>query len=118
MIGLTPSTFGVAIRIAFSTKRAGKAILWSQSKRLTPGTLVALSPTCDNFSTKVLLATVAARPLVALEINPPELDLCFARAEEVELDPSIEWVMIEARASFFEAARHVLLALQKMIQEP
>jgi helicase required for RNAi-mediated heterochromatin assembly 1 len=77
-----------------------------------------LSPTDDAFQTKCILATVAARPLSALEQNPPEIDLFFARPEDQEIDPMRKWTMVECRASFFEASRHTLLALQHLMREP
>lgn len=81
------------------------------------GTLVALSPADDCFQNKCIIATVAARPLAALDQNPPEIDLFFARAEDMEIDPMRKWVMVENRASFYEASRHTMLALQHMMQE-
>ncbi|EFQ92756.1 hypothetical protein PTNB73_04112 [Pyrenophora teres f. teres] len=109
---------GLATRVAFSLGRVKKHIRWEQSKRLITGTLVALSPTEDAFQTQCILATVAARPLSALEQNPPEIDLFFARPEEQEIDPMRKWIMVECRASFFEASRHTLSALQHMMREP
>ncbi|KAH7091387.1 P-loop containing nucleoside triphosphate hydrolase protein [Paraphoma chrysanthemicola] len=109
---------GLAMRVAFSLSRVKKHIRWEQSKRLITGSLVALSPADDAFQTTCVLAVVAARPLSALEQNPPEIDLFFARPEDQEIDPMKKWVMIECRASFFEASRHTLLALQHMMREP
>lgn len=70
------------------------------------------------YSSKAIVAVVAARPLEALEQNPPEIDLFIPRAEEQEIDPAVEWVMVEDRGGLFEAARHTLLALQRMMREP
>ncbi|CBY02164.1 similar to helicase required for RNAi-mediated heterochromatin assembly 1 [Plenodomus lingam JN3] len=109
---------GLATRVAFSLSRVKKQIRWEQSKRLITGTLVALSPIDDAFQTQCVLATVAARPLSAMEQNPPEIDLFFARPEEQEIDPMRKWIMVECRSSFFEASRHTLLALQHMMREP
>lgn len=109
---------GLATRVAFSLSRVKKHIRWEQSKRLITGSLVALSPVDDAFKTTCVLATVAARPLSALDQNPPEIDLFFARPEEQEIDPMKKWIMIECRASFFEASRHTLMALQHMMREP
>ncbi|RMY70084.1 hypothetical protein D0863_06021 [Hortaea werneckii] len=114
----TASTRGLAIRITFSLKRTGKKILWEQSKRLISGSLVVLTPSQDMFRSKAIVATVAARPLDGLHSNPPEIDLFIARAEEMELDPATEFVMVEERTGFYEADRHTLLALQKMKGEP
>jgi helicase required for RNAi-mediated heterochromatin assembly 1 len=109
---------GLATRVAFSLSRVKKHIRWDQSKRLITGTLVALSPVNDAFQTTCVLATVAARPLSALQQNPPEIDLFFGRPEEQEIEPMRKWMMVECRASFFEASRHTLLALQHLMREP
>ncbi|KAI4931842.1 uncharacterized protein J4E92_003738 [Alternaria infectoria] len=109
---------GLATRVAFSLSRVKKHIRWEQSKRLITGTLVALSPTDDAFQTQCVLAVVAARPISALEQNPPEIDLFFARPEDQEIDPMRKWIMVECRSSFFEASRHTLLALQHLMREP
>lgn len=109
---------GLATRIAFSLSRVKKFIRWQQSKRLITGTLVALSPANDCFQKKCVLATVAARPVSALDQNPPEIDLFFARPEDLEVDPMKKWIMVEARSSFFEASRHTMLSLQHMMREP
>jgi helicase required for RNAi-mediated heterochromatin assembly 1 len=70
------------------------------------------------FKSKAVVATVAARPLAALNQDPPEIDLFIARAEELEVDPATEWVMVEDRGGLYEAHRHTMLALQKMMREP
>ncbi|KAH7112883.1 P-loop containing nucleoside triphosphate hydrolase protein [Dendryphion nanum] len=109
---------GLATRVAFSLGRVKKHIRWSQSKRLITGSLVALSPAEDNFKKQIILATVAARTASALNQNPPEIDLFFARSEELEIDPMKKYIMVENRSSFFEASRHTMLAIQKMVREP
>lgn len=116
--GLTCSTKGVAVRVTFSLRRAGKLVRWEQSKRLVTGGLVVLTPRTDMFASKALVAVVAARPLSGLEQTPPEIDLYIPRAEEQEIDPAVEWVMVEDRGGLFEADRHPLLALQRMMREP
>ncbi|KAK3117984.1 hypothetical protein LTR53_000136 [Teratosphaeriaceae sp. CCFEE 6253] len=115
---VTCSIRGIALRVTFSLGRVGNKIRWDQSKRLISGGLVVLTPANDMFTTKAIVATVAARPLELLESNPPGIDLFIARPEEMELDPAMEWVMVEDRSGFFEADRHTLLALQKMMREP
>ncbi|KAI7534544.1 P-loop containing nucleoside triphosphate hydrolase protein, partial [Hortaea werneckii] len=107
-----------AVGIYDKVHRTGKKILWEQSKRLISGSLVVLTPAQDMFKSKAIVATVAARPLDGLNMNPPEIDLFVARAEEMELDPAMEFVMVEERTGFYEADRHTLLALQKMTGEP
>jgi helicase required for RNAi-mediated heterochromatin assembly 1 len=91
----------------FSLSRIGKKIRWEQSKRLIAGTLVALSPTKDMFKTKCIVAVVAARPMDLIQEDPPKLDLFFANHEDIDLDPSIEYFMVEERTSFFESVRYV-----------
>ncbi|KAK4988270.1 hypothetical protein LTR28_001751, partial [Elasticomyces elasticus] len=117
IVGVILSPKGVAVRVVFSMVRAGKKIHWEQSKRLLTGSVVVLTPASDMFQTKAVVAVVAARPLAAVQQNPPEIDLFFARPEELELDPSQEWVMLEERTGYYEAERHTLLALQKMMKE-
>lgn len=93
-------------------------ILWEQSKRLIAGSLVVLTPAKDKFQSTAIVATVAARPLEYLKLNPPEIDIFFARSEDFEVDPSIEWLMVEDKGGLYEANRHTLLALQRMMREP
>jgi helicase required for RNAi-mediated heterochromatin assembly 1 len=116
--GLVCSPRGLATRVAFSLSRVKKYIRWKQSKRLITGSLVALSPIEDAFKSICILAVVAARPISALDQNPPEIDLFFASPEEQEVDPTQKWIMVENRGSFFEAGRHTLLALQQLMREP
>lgn len=110
VLGLTFATTGVCVKVSFSINRAGKRIRWEQSKRLIPGTLVCVSG--DNFNT-VKVATVAARPMEGLELNPPEVDLLF-NENEIELDTDRELVMVESRNGYFEAYKWTLRALQRM----
>lgn len=104
--------------MTFSLFRIGKKVLWDQSKRLITGSLVVLTPANDMFQKKAIVATVAARPVSALEQDPPEVDLFFAQALEIEIDPAVEWLMVEDRSGLYEAHRHTMLALQKMMREP
>ena len=82
-----------------------------------PGTLVAMTPATDMYSTICKVAVVAARPLAKLQQSPPEIDLFFRDASDVELDPQSEWVIVEARNGYFEAYRHVLCGLQRAMSE-
>lgn len=116
-MGYTFSNLGPAPCIEFSYERSGKKILWSQSKRLQQGTLIALSPASDKFRTICKIATVAARPLSAVEQNPPQIDLFWGSIGDAEFDPSEEYIMIEARSGYFEANRHMLVAMQKLMTE-
>ncbi|PVI01502.1 P-loop containing nucleoside triphosphate hydrolase protein [Periconia macrospinosa] len=115
--GIVFSPRGLAVRVAFSLNRVKKFVRWKQSKRLITGTLVALTPHDDGFQSKCILATVAARPLSALEVNPPEIDLFF-QPEDLQIDPMKKWIMVESRSSFFEASRHTLSSLQHLMREP
>lgn len=115
--GVTFSPQGLAVRILFSTARAGKSIAWEYSKRLISGSMVALTPSKDNFRKKCIIATVAARPIDNVKATPSHIDIFFARPEEIEIDPQQEFVMIEARSGYYESSRHTLRALQKLHQE-
>ncbi|KAK6540805.1 hypothetical protein TWF694_008194 [Orbilia ellipsospora] len=104
---------GICVKMNFSTNRARKKILWKHSKRLCPGTLVAMST--DNFNEVVKIATVAARPLDGVDYARPPLRVdLLMEAGEIEIDPTKTWIMIESRSSYFEAYKHVLKALQRM----
>ena len=95
-----------------------KAVNWEQSKRLRTGTLVALTPARDGFRSKACIAIVAARPLAALQADPPSIDLFFTSPDSLEIDPQQEWIMVESRNGFFEGHRHVLRGLQMLADEP
>jgi helicase required for RNAi-mediated heterochromatin assembly 1 len=107
----------LAARIQFSTARAGKNIAWEYSKRLISGSMVALTPSKDNFQKKCVIAIVAARPLDNVKKTPSQIDIFFARPAETEIDPQQQFVMVEARSGYFEGSRHTLKALQKLHQE-
>ncbi|OBT70222.1 hypothetical protein VE03_00209 [Pseudogymnoascus sp. 23342-1-I1] len=117
IVGYTFANMGAAARIEFSTERAGKRIRWPQSSRLQQGTMVALSPAGDKFRTICTVAIVAARPLAAVEQDPPQIDIFWASTEEAEFDPTEEYVMVEAKSGYFEASRHMLVAMQKLMSE-
>lgn len=102
---------GPICRISFSTRRAGRNILWKQAKRLTPGSIVALSS--DNFQSDCHVAVIAQRPIEGgLDQNPPTVDITWACADEAIVDPDQELVMIESRIGFYEAARHAMIGIQ------
>jgi len=77
-----------------------------------------LTPKTDMFQKRAIVATVAARPLELLDLNPPEIDLYIARSQQMEIDPAVEWIMVEDRSGFYEADKHTLVALQRMMREP
>lgn len=116
-VGLTLTFKGIASRIRFSTERAGRKISWAASKRLTSGTLVALTPTQDAFKTICIPAIVAARPLQNLEVDVPEIDILIGDIKDQEVDAQNTYIMIEATQGYYEAYRHTLRALQKQSQE-
>jgi helicase required for RNAi-mediated heterochromatin assembly 1 len=107
---------GVASRVIFSLNAIGKRINWRSSRRLKSGSIVALTPADDQFRTICRIAEVAARPMTGLELNPPEIDL-FLTNSEIELDTSREWIMVEHTMGYYEAHRHTMVSLQKMMRE-
>ncbi|KAL6718868.1 hypothetical protein ACLMJK_003102 [Lecanora helva] len=114
---LTFAKGGIAARITFSLRRVGKKVNWEQSKRLLTGTIVALTSASDGFRTSCCVGVVAARPLVGLQQNPPEIDLYFGAATGMEIDPQQEFLMVESRSGFYEGHRHTLQSLQMLAQE-
>ncbi|RFU29613.1 hypothetical protein B7463_g6744, partial [Scytalidium lignicola] len=118
IIGLRLSSVGAAFRVEFSSERAGKRIRWEQSKRLRTGTLVALSPSRDMFRTICKIAVVAARPISGgLDQNPPQIDLFWGDDNDADIDPNESYMMVESKMAYFEAYRHVLVAMQKLMTE-
>lgn len=116
--GLFFTRFGAASRIEFSMERSPKRVRWEQSKRLVQGTLVALSPVRDGFTKTCKVAVVAARPIEGgLDQNPPQIDLFWGDLDDIVFDPVEKYIMIEARSGYFEASRHMLVALQKLMTE-
>jgi helicase required for RNAi-mediated heterochromatin assembly 1 len=79
--------------------------------------MVALTPAKDKFKSICIIAIVAARPIAGVEDTPPQIDIYFSRTDEIEIDPQLEWTMVEAKQGYFESARHTLKALQKLSQE-
>ncbi|KAL7276112.1 hypothetical protein RUND412_000902 [Rhizina undulata] len=110
LIGLTYAKMGVCCKVSFSLNRVGKRIRWKNSKRLVPGSVVCISD--DDFKT-IKVATVAARPISGLEMDPPEVDLIF-NSEDAIIDSSKIMVMVESRNGYYEAHKWTLRALQRM----
>lgn len=107
------STIGPIARVSFSTEKSAYKIEWHQSKRLQPGSIVALSPKDDKFKKICKVASIAQRPYRdGLDQDPPLVDLLWADPNDAVLDPNLEMVMIESRSAYFEAARHSLVGLQ------
>ena len=117
IIGFTFTKKGIAARITFAT-RAGKRILWGSSKRLMSGTIVALTKAKDKFTDTGIVCVVAARPLAGVDATPSEIDIFFSSPDDFEVDPHTEWIMVEAKTGYFEAARYTLGAFQKLSTEP
>jgi helicase required for RNAi-mediated heterochromatin assembly 1 len=103
------------VRIEFSTQRSRFKINWLQSRRLTPGKLVALTIKEDGFRNVCKIATIAQRPnRDGLDKDPPEVDLMWANMDDAVLDPTVELVMVESTHGYFEASRHALAGLQEV----
>jgi helicase required for RNAi-mediated heterochromatin assembly 1 len=116
--GILLSSLGAAFRVEFSTERAGKQIRWGQSKRLVAGTIVALTPQRDMFRSICKIAVVAARPILGgLDQNPPLIDLFWSDPNDAVVDPVGHYVMVESRTGYYEASRHMLVAMQKLMTE-
>jgi helicase required for RNAi-mediated heterochromatin assembly 1 len=121
--GVLFSLSGLASRVSFSTERSPLCVNWEQSERLTPGSIIALSPSIDNFRSQCLVAVVAARPLYGGvlpdrkkdedENTPPRIDIFWARPiEEAVFDPNCEMVMIQAKSGYYETVRYAMLGFQ------
>ncbi|CAJ2503344.1 Uu.00g107380.m01.CDS01 [Anthostomella pinea] len=111
--GYLMTRLGPMCRVQFSTERSGKKIRWTQTRRLTTGSLVALSTAEDGFKTICLPAVIADHPIRdGLDQNPPTIQIHWARSEDAIVDPTAELVIIEARTGYFEAVRHSMVGLQ------
>ncbi|TPX11388.1 uncharacterized protein E0L32_001206 [Thyridium curvatum] len=111
--GYTMCRVGPVCRVSFSTRRACRKIQWMQSRRLTPGTVVAVTTAKDKFRSICKVATVTQRPFTGgLDQTPPEVDISWANIADAVFDPDEQLVMIEARGGYFEAVRHALVGLQ------
>ena len=116
--GILLSSLGAAFRVEFSTERASKQIRWARSKRLVAGAIVALTPQRDMFRSICKIAVVAARPILGgLDQNPPSIDLFWSDPNDAVVDQIEHYVMVESRTGYFEASRHVLVAMQKLMTE-
>lgn len=121
--GYVFTRYAAACRISFSTERSPDKVDWRQSKRLTPGSLVVLSPRSDNFKSQCYIAVVATRNLIGgLEPDypkgeddntPPRIHIYWADPAHAKMDPSLELVMLEAKDGYFEAVRFAMTGLQR-----
>lgn len=112
--GYLMTRLGPMCRVAFSVERAAKRIRWNQTRRLTPGTLVALSTAKDRFRTLCIPAVIADRvQRDGQDPGPPTVQLFWADIEDAVMDPSMELIMIESRMGYFESTRHTMVGLQQ-----
>lgn len=81
------------------------------------GSIVALSPANDCFRSKCVVAIVAARPLEQVKQKPHQVDIFFAKIDDVEFDTQRQWIMCQPRSGYFESLRHTMKSLQKMSGE-
>lgn len=110
--GYLLTRLGPMCRIQFSTERAGKRIRWVQTRRLTTGTLVAISTIEDGFRTICMPAVIADHPIRDLEQIPPTIQIFWGDTDDAIIDPTAELVMLESRSGYFEAVRHCMVGLQ------
>ena len=78
---------------------------------------MALSIARDCFRENCIVDVVAARRLETMKMQQAEIDLYFARSEDICFDPQKEWIMVELRDGYYESCRHTLTALKKMAME-
>ncbi|TRX90944.1 hypothetical protein FHL15_008149 [Xylaria flabelliformis] len=111
--GYLMTRLGPMCRIQFSTQRAEKKIRWTQTRRLTTGSLVVISTAADGFRTICMPAVVADHPIRdGLDKNPPTIQIFWGNTDDAVLDPTTELVMLESRSGYFEAVRHCMVGLQ------
>ncbi|KAL5614285.1 hypothetical protein BROUX41_004395 [Berkeleyomyces rouxiae] len=126
--GLVADIQGISYRISFSVERSPTKIDWVSSKRLTAGSLVAISPISDNFNSKVTIAVVTKRSLeggLLPDENEhaflaPRIDVSWSDEESAKfmLEPDQEMVMIQAgNSGLYEAVRHVMEGLKRWTKE-
>ena len=80
---------GLALKLEFSTRRSGVIIRWENTRRLKPGTMVALTPKKNPFKTKCVVAIVAGS---CIEHNRsgkkrPTIPVWVEDLDQVEVDP-------------------------------
>lgn len=76
--------------------------------------MLALTPASDQFRSICRVAIVAARPLTGLLQNPPAIDIFFGQADEIEIDPQEEWLMVESRTGQCSFQTLISIALSKL----
>ncbi|OTA92230.1 hypothetical protein M434DRAFT_51292, partial [Hypoxylon sp. CO27-5] len=111
--GYLMTRLGPMCQVQFSTERSGKKIRWIQTRRLTVGTLVAISTASDCFKTICMPAIISEHRIRdGLDQNPPTIHFQWANLDDAIMDPNQELVMIETRSGYFEAVRHSMVGLQ------
>ena len=120
LTGLTLAKGGFAVKVEFGISLVEKKVRWAQSPRLRSGTIVALSPAKDRFRSICAIAVVASRPLASVDVQPPRkpsIHLYFGDIAQLDVDPQLEWIMVEGSSGYWESSRHVLKALQSLSDE-
>ncbi|KAL7621763.1 hypothetical protein AAE478_009090 [Parahypoxylon ruwenzoriense] len=111
--GYLMTRLGPMCQVQFSAERSGKKIRWTQTRRLTVGSLVVLSPANDCFKTICMPAIISDHRIRGgLDQNPPTIHFQWANLDDAIMDPNQELVMVEARFGYFEAVRHSMVGLQ------
>ncbi|OTA58964.1 hypothetical protein K449DRAFT_467149 [Hypoxylon sp. EC38] len=111
--GYLMTRLGPMCQVQFSTERSGKKIRWIQTRRLTVGTLVAISTASDCFKTICMPAIISEHRIRdGLDQNPPTIHFQWANLDDAIMDPNQELIMIETRSGYFEAVRHSMVGLQ------
>ncbi|KAI0173012.1 P-loop containing nucleoside triphosphate hydrolase protein [Hypoxylon sp. FL1284] len=111
--GYLMTRLGPMCQVQFSTERSGKKIRWTQTRRLTVGSLVVLSTAADGFETICMPAVVSDHTVRdGLDQNPPIIHIQWTDMNDAVMDPDEELVMIETRYGYFEAVRHAMVGLQ------
>ncbi|KAI0101061.1 P-loop containing nucleoside triphosphate hydrolase protein [Daldinia grandis] len=111
--GYLMTRLGPMCQVQFSAERSGKKIRWGQTRRLTVGTLVAISTAKDHFRTICMPAIISEHRIRdGLDQNPPTIYFQWTNLSDAVMDPNQELVMVETRCGYFEAVRHSMVGLQ------
>jgi hypothetical protein len=116
LVGLHCGRDGVFYRVSFRLP-PGTSVEWERSKRLMYGSLLLLS--ADGFrGTSLLWATVANRDPALCSARGGLVDIRFPDGHEARFAPGVSYTIVESAATYFEAYRHVLAALQAVAGNP
>jgi hypothetical protein len=111
VVGLVSARDGLVYRLKMPLS---KSIQWDKTRRLMNGSLLAL--TLDNFET-VVWAVVYNRGEDVIKESMIDVQLVNDGAVgsfNLSLAPQVEFTVLENVSIYFEAYRHVLIALQRM----